>query len=144
MFAFRSPLPVKTVKINISFWTWIALMCSIIGNLVIFQLDSSPVLNRFVTWLSWIRVFSKSLRSLWSVCEASSQSCRGQRWILHPSFRSCSLPLIHASACITNRHTDKHVALHSVDVCVYRPDWAVYMIFLFYLIWKCISFRDLM
>lgn len=42
-------------------------------------------------------MLSKSLRSRWSICEASSQSCRGQAWILESSFRSRSLLLLHVS-----------------------------------------------
>lgn len=71
-------------------------------NSVVFVLPEKT-LNDFQTWLSWIRLFSKSLRSLWSVCDASSQSCRGQHWTSHPSLKSCSLPLIHASAWIPNK-----------------------------------------
>lgn len=48
-------------------------------------------------------MFSKSLRSAWSVRGASSQSCGGQRWISPPSFAALSLPSIQASACVTDR-----------------------------------------
>lgn len=105
------------------------LRCACFGNSVIFQLVSSLILNNFPTWLSWIRVFSKSLRSLWSICEASSQSSRGQHWILHPSFKSCSLPLIHASAYIQITNTGKNVSVMlDIVIHLYYMTW----------IWECV------